>query len=43
MGNTYQTLALITLTENSIETIKQIPDLPKREMEFVNNGKQKAF
>lgn len=33
-------LVLITLSDSSIETIKSTPELPKREMEFVNKWKQ---
>lgn len=33
-------LVVITLSDNGIETIKSNPDLPKREMEFVNQWKQ---
>lgn len=33
-------LVLITLSDSGIETIKSTPDLPKKEMEFVNQWKQ---
>ncbi len=33
-------LVLITLSDNGIETIKYNPELPKKEMEFVNQWKQ---
>jgi hypothetical protein len=33
-------LVLITLSDSGIETIKSNPDLPKKEMEFVNQWKQ---
>lgn len=33
-------LVLITLSDNGIETIKSNPELPKKEMEFVNQWKQ---
>jgi uncharacterized protein with GYD domain len=36
-------LVLITLSDNGIETIKSTPDLPKREMEFVNQWKQESI
>jgi hypothetical protein len=32
-------LVLITLSDSGIETIMRTPDLPKREMEFVNQWK----
>jgi hypothetical protein len=32
-------LVLITLSDNGIETIKSNPELPKKEMEFVNQWK----
>lgn len=32
-------LVLITLSESGIETIKSNPELPQREMEFVNKWK----
>lgn len=33
-------LVLITLSDSGIETIKSTPELPKKEMEFVNNWKE---
>lgn len=33
-------LAFITLSDSGIDTIKSSPELPKREMEFVNQWKQ---
>lgn len=33
-------LVLITLSDSGIETIKSDPELPKKEMEFVNQWKQ---
>lgn len=33
-------LVLITLSDNGIETIKANPELPRKEMEFVNQWKQ---
>jgi hypothetical protein len=33
-------LVLITLSDSGIETIKSNPELPKKEMEFVNQWKQ---
>ena len=33
-------LVLITLSDNGIDVIKSNPDLPKKEMEFVNNWKE---
>lgn len=33
-------LVLITLSDNGIDTIKSNPELPKKEMEFVNQWKQ---
>lgn len=33
-------LVLITLSDNGIQTIKSNPDLPKKEMEFVNQWKE---
>jgi hypothetical protein len=32
-------LVLITLSDNGIETIKATPDLPRKEMEYVNQWK----
>lgn len=32
-------LVLITLSDSGIETIKSTPDLPRKEMEFVNQWK----
>lgn len=34
-------LVFITLSDDGIATIKSNPELPKKEMEFVNNWKQK--
>jgi len=36
-------LVLISLSDSGIETIKSTPDLPKREMEFVNQWKQEGL
>ncbi|GAB4045419.1 hypothetical protein [Spirosoma litoris] len=36
-------LVLITLAENGIEQIKANPELPKREMEFVNRWKEEGL
>ncbi|MBL7761801.1 MAG: hypothetical protein JNL23_00110 [Chitinophagaceae bacterium] len=33
-------LVLITLSDNGIETIKSTPELPKKEMEFINRWKE---
>lgn len=33
-------LVLITLSDSGIETIKSSPELPKKEMEYVNNWKE---
>ena len=33
-------LVVITLSDNGIDTIKSNPDLPKKEIEFVNQWKQ---
>lgn len=33
-------MVLITLSDSGIETIKSNPELPKKEMEFVNQWKQ---
>jgi hypothetical protein len=33
-------LVFITLSDNGIETIKSTPELPKKEMEFVNQWKE---
>ena len=33
-------MVLITLSDSGIETIKSNPDLPKKEMEYVNQWKQ---
>jgi len=33
-------LVLITLSDSGIDTIKSTPELPKKEMEFVNQWKQ---
>lgn len=33
-------LVLITLSESGIDTIKSNPELPRKEMEFVNQWKQ---
>ena len=33
-------LVLITLSDSGIETIKSNPELPKKEMEFVNQWRQ---
>lgn len=36
-------LVLITLSDNGIETIKSNPELPKKEMEFVNKWKTESI
>lgn len=36
-------LVLITLSDSGIETIKSSPELPKKEMEFVNQWKQESI
>lgn len=36
----FRILVLITLSDSGIETIKSNPELPKEEMEFVNQWKQ---
>jgi len=36
-------LVLITLSDNGIETIKSNPELPKKEMEFVNKWKEESI
>ncbi len=36
-------LVLITLSDSGIETIKSSPELPKKEMEFVNQWKQEKI
>jgi hypothetical protein len=36
-------MVLITLSDSGIETIKSNPELPKKEMEFVNQWKQEAI
>ena len=36
-------LVLITLSDSGIETIKSNPELPKMEMEFVNQWKQEGI
>lgn len=36
-------LVLITLSDSGIETIKSNPELPKKEMEFVNQWKQESI
>lgn len=36
-------MVLITLSDNGIETIKSNPELPKKEMEFVNRWKAESF
>lgn len=36
-------LVLITLSESGIETIKSTPELPKKEMEFVNRWKEDSI
>jgi hypothetical protein len=33
-------MVVITLSDNGIDTIKSNPELPKKEMEFVNQWKQ---
>ena len=36
-------LVLITLSDSGIATIKSNPDLPKKEMEFVNQWKEETI
>jgi hypothetical protein len=36
-------LVLITLSDSGIETIKSNPELPKKEMEFVNQWKKESI
>lgn len=36
-------LVLITLSDSGIETIKSNPELPKREMEYVNQWKEERI
>ncbi len=36
-------LVLITLSDSGIETIKSTPELPKREMEYVNQWKEETI
>lgn len=36
-------LVLITLSDSGIETIKANPELPKKEMEFVNQWKEEGI
>ena len=36
-------LVLITLSDNGIETIKSTPELPKKEMEFINRWKEEII
>ena len=36
-------LVLITLSDSGIETIRSTPDLPKKEMEFVNRWKDESI
>lgn len=36
-------MVLITLSDNGIETIKSNPELPKKEMEFVNRWKAENY
>ena len=36
-------LVLITLSDNGIETIKSNPELPKKEMEFINQWRQETI
>lgn len=36
-------MVFITLSDSGIETIKSNPELPKKEMEFVNQWKQEAI
>lgn len=38
-----QILVLISLSESGIETIKLNPELPKKEMEFVNKWKDEGI
>lgn len=39
----HRILVLITLSESGIATIKSNPDLPKKEMEFVNQWKEETI
>lgn len=39
----YRILVFITLSDNGIETIKNTPELPQREMEFVNQWKEEGI
>jgi hypothetical protein len=39
----HRILVLITLSDNGINTIKSNPELPKKEMEFVNQWKQESI
>lgn len=39
----HRILVLITLSDSGIETIKSTPDLPKKEMEFVNAWKEEGI
>lgn len=36
-------LVLITISDNGIETIKSNPELPKKEMEFVNQWREEKI
>ncbi len=36
-------MVLITLSDSGIETIKSTPELPKKEMEFVQQWKQESI
>ena len=38
-----QILALITLSESGIVTIKSTPELPKKEMEYINKWKEEGI
>jgi len=39
----YRILVFITLSDSGIETIKSTPELPKKEMEFVNLWKEEGI
>lgn len=39
----HRILVLISLSDSGIETIKSTPELPKQEMEYVNQWKQEGI
>ena len=43
LSNMNRVLVLISLSDNGIETIKANPELPKKEMEFVNQWKEEGI